>query len=199
MEQSGDKIGRWTLLKERTLGDKPAWKCRCECGEKRVVLRQSLRSGRSKSCGCLALELSTQHGLTGSPTWNSWKSMHDRCSRKGNASYPRYGARGIRVCTRWAQFESFLQDMGLRPEGTELDRKDNDGNYTPSNCRWVTKRKNNNNKSNNVKVFYKGKEISIMQLSRKTGISASTLYSRKRRGIPVFASEDAVDIARMRR
>lgn len=87
------------------------------------------------------------HGMRGTPTHNSWRSMKHRCLNPKGRQYPDYGGRGITVCARWMKFENFLADMGERP-GKEysLDRIDNDGNYEPSNCRWATRSEQQKNK-----------------------------------------------------
>lgn len=91
---------------------------------------------------------SYKHGWAGTPTYATWSSMHSRCTDPRNASYQRYGGRGITVCGPWDDFETFLSDMGERPRGMTLDRINRDGNYEPVNCRWATKAEQEANKSN---------------------------------------------------
>lgn len=121
-----------------------------------------------------------RHGLTGTPEYKAWQSMRDRCSKPQVESYQRYGARGISVYPGWENsFENFYRDMGPRP-GPEysLDRLDNDGDYTPENCRWADVRTQANNRSVNRKYVLNGEELTLAQISEKYNINYNTLYSR---------------------
>lgn len=141
------------------------WNCRCECGNKKVILAPSLKSGATTSCGCHNIqkikERFTTHGhkvqsRKGTPEYRSWASMMTRCKNENSEKYEYYGGRGITVCERWNDFANFFADMGKRPDGRySLDRIDVNGNYEPSNCRWAslnTQRRNirpgEQNKSN---------------------------------------------------
>lgn len=127
-----------------------------------------------------------QHGMKGTPTYRSWFAMKRRCLIKDDKDYPNYGARGIDIDPRWiGSFKSFMEDMGLRPDGTTLDRIDNDLGYWPSNCRWGSQEQQNNNRRDNRIISYNNKTMTLAQWSRVLGINYQTLRSRLDKGWPV--------------
>lgn len=129
----------------------------------------------------------TKHGAAKrkqhTPTYNSWSQMRKRCLCKTAEQYPRYGGRGIKICEQWASFEAFAADMGERPAGMTLDRIDNDGDYSPDNCRWVPTVMQVRNRSNTVIVEAFGQKLPLAEWAQKLGLSYDTLLLRKRRGL----------------
>jgi hypothetical protein len=178
---SGKQFGRWTVL--RYAGD-GRWLCRCECGKEKSVPGFYLRRGDSTSCGCFATELlvkrSKTHGKRHTPEWDCWSAMRQRCFNPKAKAYPDYGARGITVCDRWKDsFENFLADMGPRPgEGYSIERKDNDGNYEPGNCRWAKDIEQEHNKRSNHIISFKGETLPVAVMARKYGLLPGTLGDR---------------------
>lgn len=144
------KIGRLTVLFRAKSGRRSKWFCICDCGTEKIILQQSLLNGNSTSCGCYRIERQkasvTKHGMSGTSTHSIWNQMKRRCYKKNHPEYFRYGARGIRVCEEWHDFKNFYRDMGTRPKNRSLDRIDNNGNYSKSNCRWATIKQQNDNK-----------------------------------------------------
>ncbi len=141
---AGQRFGRLTAVGKVYNPDKPIayWLARCDCGGETTTTASRLRSGHSQSCGCLQRErtgnAARTHGGTRHPLFRLWRGMMDRCTNPNHAAYEYYGGRGIRVCERWQDFNNFVEDVGARPEGLTLDRRDNDGDYGPDNHRWAT-------------------------------------------------------------
>jgi len=141
---TGKRSGRLVAIRfSHTQNKKSMWLCLCDCGKETITVVTNINNGSTKSCGCLRAEtmgnIARKHGMTKTPTYISWQMMIVRCTYKYRKSYKRYGGRGIKVCDRWINsFENFLKDMGVRPKGLSIDRKNNDGNYTPENCKWST-------------------------------------------------------------
>ena len=113
-----------------------------------------------------------RHGMYGTPTYKSWSEMKRRCD-KNIGHYAK-----VSYCEEWDKFENFFRDMGVRPEGTTLDRIDPYGNYEPSNCRWADIITQENNRRNNRKFEYKGELLTIAQIARKYDISRSNLANK---------------------
>jgi len=126
---------------------------------------------------------STTHGMTNTPEWETWRRIRARCYNENHHNYSHYGERGIIVCDRWLEsFENFYEDMGDRPEGMSIERKDNDGDYTPDNCEWSTTETQNRNKSNNVWLELNGERKLQADWVRDTGLTLAAITSRRRKG-----------------
>jgi len=157
------------------------WNCLCDCGKLKSISGARIRSGITKSCGCLKKLLTSERKSkrTGMKEYGIWCSMINRCNDKNVKSYHRYGGRGIKVCDRWNNFDIFISDMGLRPSiHHSIDRIDNDGFYNKDNCRWVTMKEQNNNRSNNRIIIYGGKSKTLQQWADDIGINQSSLRTR---------------------
>ena len=180
---TGKQFGKWTVLYEapRKSG-KVYWLCRCECGTKGHVRTSDLRSGKSRSCSVCG-KTSTVHGMHGTPEYIVWKRMRARCTNSATAEYGNYGGRGIRVCTRWHEFSLFFADMGPRPSPKHtIDRIDNDGDYSPDNCRWATRKEQNRNSRKNRLLTFNGETRCLAEWAELTGMKPNTLAMRLRRG-----------------
>jgi len=193
MEQTATVLNKYGRLSVIADGGKNKWgyrmvDCKCDCGNPVHVSLYDLKRGHTSSCGCFRSEkikakMST-HGLSRTPTHNSWRGMIARCNDPKHDYYRLYGGRGISVCERWLQFDNFYFDMGEKPEGASLDRINNNGNYEPSNCRWATKKEQARNCSTNRLLQYKGRTQSLAAWADEIGMSLQVLRMRIFRGWP---------------
>lgn len=182
---TGKKFGRLTAIKRDFTKKRTAWLCKCECGNTKIVTSTHLKSGLTKSCGCLqkerAIEAKTKHKQSSTSLYHRWKAIKQRCHNPNNKRYYQYGGRGIKMCDEWRNdfltFEKWAYDNGYKEELT-LDRIDNDKGYAPSNCRWTSYTEQARNRSITVTVLHKGKAVSLGEISNICNINYNTLYTR---------------------
>lgn len=182
----GKVYGRLTVIEDsgsRTKGRQVLWKCLCSCGKEVVVRTCSLKSGNTKSCGCLDAEVKakrlTKHGKAEHPLYHVWRNMMDRCYNNKHQSYKDYGGRGISVCARWHNLELFIEDMQKGyTKGTQIDRINNNGNYEPANCRWTTSKENARNRRDNTYIEYEGETMAMAAWADRVGIPDYVLHNR---------------------
>lgn len=189
IDLTGEKFGRWTVLSfsHKEIISKTHvyyfWNCRCECGTEKTILANTLRSGKSKNCGCLAKELShkaRKHGMSNTRLFSIWHSMIERCENPNTKGYRLYGARGISVCKEWHDSTTFFQwalSNGYADHLT-IDRKDSNGNYEPTNCRWVDTKTQANNTSRNHYLTINGETKTVAQWGETNHIPYKLIYKR---------------------
>lgn len=187
---TGKKFHKLTVLYPsiRNKHKQMRWMCRCDCGAEKEVRGSNLINNETKSCGCHRDEMARQtcikrnssHGLSRHRVYKVWDAMRRRCNVKHSSGYKKYGAKGIKVCEKWMEsFNNFITDMGLPPTDKHtLDRIDPRGNYEPDNCRWVTMKVQQNNRTNNRIIEFQGKSKTIHEWADFTGIPASAIRTR---------------------
>lgn len=168
------------------------WLVRCQCGSVKVVMDQSLRSGGSRSCGCLvqiSAEARRVHGHATaqgqSKEYVAWRDMMQRCYNPKNPSYADYGGRGIKVDPKWHKFSGFLSDMGRSPEGLTLDRTNENRGYEKNNCTWATWVTQGRHRRDNRRLDFDGRTLHVADWARLLGMKPETIHGRLRKGWPL--------------
>lgn len=186
----GKRFTRLVVLNEDGKnGNGFLYSCQCDCGSVKTISGPLLRDGKVKSCGCLKSERmsakNTTHGASKSSAYQSWQAMKSRCLNQNQSAFKNYGARGITICDDWLSFETFLKDMGERPKGTTLERKNNALGYSKENCVWATIAEQNKNTRQVVKLTHNGMTLIMRDWANLLGIPYPTIQDRRRRGWPV--------------
>jgi hypothetical protein len=197
IDLTGQKFGRWLVIKRYQTIPKTKYLCRCECGTERLVAHGDLRNGKSRSCGCLKRDLTIARNTTHGDShherlWRIWNNMKNRCSNPNIDTFHRYGGRGIKVCDEWEQSYESFREWSLSNGYTDnlsIDRIDNDGNYEPNNCRWVTSKIQSRNTVRNNRYSIENETRTLIEWCELHSINYRTVKSRLSRG---WSFEDAI-------
>lgn len=179
----GTKYNRLTIIEEAPRRRyNQYFLCLCDCGVKKEIKFYDIKTGMTKSCGCLSKDVTTErnlkHSLSKHSAYHTWNGIVDRCRNPKNAMWRHYGGRGIDVCEEWLDVMSFINDMGEKPKGMQIDRIDNNKGYYKENCRWVVSKENNRNKRTNLFISYNGETKCITDWAEVTGIHKSIIRQR---------------------
>lgn len=188
----GDRFGRLVVIcktqKQRGERIQNAWYCRCDCGNEVSHFTSNLRSGNTRSCGCLLRDIlptvNYRHGEShSSPEYRAWKAMRTRARNPNIPGAQWYNLKGVKCCKRWNDYRKFLADMGRKPTPRHtLDRINSNGDYKPSNCRWATYAEQMVNKTKNRHLTFRGVTKAFSQWEAQYGIRGNQLYARINRG-----------------
>ncbi len=190
IDLTGQRFGRLVVRgksEKRLYGRQLAWECQCDCGVVKPLISSVLKSGGTKSCGCLGRECKPpvlwKHGLSSYSGMKVWQGMIRRCTNPEAKDFAQYGGRGIKVCARWLDVRNFAEDMGEKPDGHSLDRINTYGDYCPENCRWATPAQQGANKRNNRMIEHAGQVLHMSEWCRRLGVKPSTVLNRINSGM----------------
>lgn len=186
IDETGNRYGILTVIK--MVGSdrfgQSRWECICDCGNTTIVSGGNLRRGLVKSCGCRGKN-TEKHSKTNTRLYRIWSCMKGRCRNRNILAYKDYGGRGITVCDEWdnsfVAFEKWALKNGY-DESLTIDRIDNDGGYSPDNCRWATRLEQNRNRRSRKTIAYNGESLSVVEWAEIVGINPRTIYERLRQG-----------------
>lgn len=193
IDETGKRYGFLTVLSRAdSVGGRAMWKCKCDCGNEKVVPGKHLREGLVRSCGHLRYEGKTfTHGMSKTRLYAIWSGMRTRCTDENRKSYRDYGSRGITVCDDWSSFEPFMEwalSNGYSGDLT-IERINVDLGYFPGNCKWIPRGDQNKNTRRNVFLTVDGETKILSDWARTYGIDAGRIYSRLSNG---WSAEKAV-------
>ena len=186
VDLTGKKINRLKVLflcREKNKNGNKIWAAHCQCGRITFGLSSNITSGHKKSCGCLHKDTIRKDNLVKNhPLYFTWEGMRSRCKNPRAKNFKHYGGRGIKICKRWDIFKNFAKDMGEKPSRKHsIERIDNDGDYSPENCRWATQKEQTNNTRRSL-IEIDSKKMSAKQWCQKYNINYGTYNNRVYRG-----------------
>lgn len=188
MDLTGQRYGRLVVLRRAEKRKPVVWKCRCDCGTIKDIRAGQLRTGKTRSCGCIALErigqLRRSHGMSKMAEYKIWKDIKKRCFNPNHAAFKDYGGRGISVAREWRDsFPAFLEHIGPRPSpGHSVDRIDNSKGYEPGNCRWATHAEQSRNSRQNRMITHQGMTLTVTDWAALVGIDSKIVFMRLKYG-----------------
>jgi len=194
----GKRFGRLMVIKySHSSQERRMWECLCDCGKITFVPTASLNRGVTESCGCLrndrTVKAKLTHGMSKTPEYKAYQHMMSRCYNPNDSNYHNYGGRGIFVCEKWRGHpKAFLEDMGRKPSGCELERLDNNSGYSPSNCAWKNHIDQAKNRRTTTRFKYRGRMICLKDICKSKGLPYSTIHSRIKYG--GWTLEDAISV-----
>lgn len=191
----GYKNNKLTVIKPVYSQNRWLWLCKCECGNETIVYPYLMRTGKQKSCHCgksvTFREMNTTHGESSTRLYEIWCGIKKRCNNKNNKNYHQYGGKGISVCEKWNNDYISFKDWALShgySDGLTIDRIDNNGNYEPDNCRWITIQEQSLNRSSNLLIEIDGETKPLSEWCKQYNLNYSTIYSRYHRGMDLRES-----------
>lgn len=193
LQLTGLKFGKWLVINEAGINKSGhvIWNCKCDCGTEKTVIGNQLKSGWSKSCGCLSREefiiRETTHGKSKHSLYNIYRGMKQRCYNVNCIAYKDYGGRGIKICDFWLEdFQNFYKDMAdtYKP-GLTIERKEVNGNYCKDNCVWETRANQAKNRRTNNSIETELGILTIAEAARIAGVSWFCIYNRYKRKCPI--------------
>ena len=184
IDLTGHKFNRLTVIERMPNAPKgkTVWKCQCDCGNITIVRGSNLKTGQVKSCGCAQKGWNCIHGDSNTPLYNHWYSMINRCENPNNHAFKDYGGRGIKVCEEWHDYITFkkwvMETKPISKQELTVDRIDVNGNYSPDNCRWTSRKIQARNRTSNILIEFEGKKQSLIEWCEELHLDYKRIHNR---------------------